>query len=110
MLYVALHFKAESYEESRSNTLIKICKRNGLLHSKYTSSFINKVCSFWKNYRSSGLGYKNFVVVWFNYISYLRVRGFQLFLYLFKIVNRFPSNMFRSPLSNQTIFYNFYPF
>lgn len=67
MLYVALHFKAESYEESRSNTLIKICKRNGLLHSKYTSSFINKVCSFWKNYRSSGLGYKNFVVVWFNY-------------------------------------------
>lgn len=41
------------------------------------SSFINKlVCSFWKKYRSSSLGYRNFVVVWFIYISYLHKYGF----------------------------------
>lgn len=41
------------------------------------SLFINKlVCFFWKKYCSSGLGYRNFVVVWFIYIFYLYKYGF----------------------------------
>lgn len=73
MFYVVLYFKVESYGESCSNVLIKICKRNGCM----VSLFINKlVCFFWKKYSSSGLGYRNFVVVWFIYIFYLYKYGF----------------------------------
>lgn len=70
--------------KSRRNTLIKICKRKCLLHSKYTCSFINKVCSIWKKkYCCNGLSYKNCVdVVWFNY--------FYLFIFIyFFIYSRF---------------------
>lgn len=67
MFYVVLYFKVESYGESCSN--IEYVKE---MVNCMVSLFINKlVCFFWEKYGSSGLGYRNFVVVWFIYIFYL---------------------------------------
>lgn len=78
--------------KSRRNTLIKICKRKCLLHSKYTCSFINKVCSIWKKNTAVMVWVIKTVLMSFGLIIFPIYMD--LFLYLFKILYRLPSNTF----------------